>query len=260
MHERLAAGLSTALILVTPAVARAPVSDPPAASLAAVDPVLVGTWKLESPGSPIYWVVRSDGVYRVHGPGAPARQFGKMEAAKGRWTVQSAVWADQGTYTLAGGRRWTVAGRGGTGTWTRVWTPGEGSTAATPGGGACRLVSPAEVAKVLFAPATGGPDVRAGEGGCAFRSTFSSLDGVTIRMRQNAGGFFQNLRKGIGARAIDVPGVGNQAWAQATTSSLQLQFLKGSSWVTIELGLTPQAALEDLPYLTALARAAAGRL
>jgi hypothetical protein len=259
MYARLAAGLSAALTLVTPAVAHAPLSGAPG-SVPAVDPALIGTWKLDSPGSPIYWVVRADGAYRVHGPGAPVRQFGRIEAVKGRWSVQSAVWADQGGYTLTGGKSWTVTGRAGTGTWRRVWTPGEGSTEVTAGGGACGLVSPAEVGKVLSAPASGGPDVRAGESGCLFHSTFSSLDAVTIRMRQNAASFFQNHRKGIGARAVDVPGVGNQAWAQAGTGSVQLQFLKGNTWVTLDLDLTPEAVVEDLPYLTALARAAAGRL
>ena len=48
---------------------------------------------------------------------APARQFGRMEASKGRWSVKSAVWADEGSSKLADAKTWIVTGRGGTATW-----------------------------------------------------------------------------------------------------------------------------------------------
>lgn len=225
----------------------------------AVDPALVGTWKLEAPGSPIYWVVRGDGVYRVHGPGAPVRQFGRIEATKGRWSVKSAVWADEGSYRLADAKTWVVTGRMATGTWKRIWAPVEAGSQTPSGQGTCRLVTPTEVARVLSAPAAGQPDVRAGDGGCVFTSQLSSLDQLSISIRQNQANFFQNLRKGAGARAVNVPGVGDQAYAE-TVSGLTIQFLKGTNWVKLSLGLQPWTAIEDLPYLSELARAAAGRL
>lgn len=183
-----------------------------------------------------------------------------LEASKGRWSVKSAAWADEGSYKLADATTWIVTGRGGTGTWKRVWAPAAtGGPAAGPG--ACGLVAPAEVARALAAPAAGGPDVRAGPGGCVFRSQFSSLDQLTITTRQNQANFFQNSRKGKMERAIDVPGVGNQAYAEGLTGGeLTLHFLKGATWVTLRLRLTPDAAMEDLPYLADIARAAAGRL
>ena len=49
----------------------------------AIDPALVGTWKLEWQGADIFWAIRSDGVYRLHGPGAKARQLGRIEATRG---------------------------------------------------------------------------------------------------------------------------------------------------------------------------------
>ena len=250
MHAPLLALLVLAPILPAPAT--------PASG--AVDPSLVGTWKLELPGAPIYWVVRPDGVYRVHGPGAPARQFGRMDASKGRWSVKSAVWADEGSYKLADATTWIVTGRGGTGTWRRVWVPAAaGGQAAGPG--ACRLVAPSEVARALGAPAAGGVDGRVGPDGCVFRSQLSSLDQLAITTRQNQARFFQNNRKGKMERAIDVPGVGDQAYAEALTGGeLTLHFLKGMAWVTLRLRLTPDAAMEDLPYLSDVARAAAGRL
>ena len=259
MQTLVAFGLALAPALVA---LRATTPRAPAEAAGAVDPALVGTWKLEAPGSPILWVVRADGVYRVHGAGAPVRQLGRIEAAKGHWSVVSPVWADQGSYRMTDGKTWVVTGRAATGTWKRVWSPADGGAAPPSGAGACRLVTPGEVARALSAPATpGSPDPRAGPGGCVFRSQLSSLDQVTIRLRQNQGNFFQNLRKSKAAHVVDVPGIGDLAYAEvAASGSVILQVLKGANWMTIELRLTPDGTNEDIAYVIELGRAAAGRI
>ncbi len=226
-----------------------------------VDPALAGTWKLEWQGGDILWVVRPDGVYRLHGPGAAARQIGHIEASGGKWSIRSAVWSDRGTYQLQGKDTWLVSGLVGTGTWKRVWSPQQGGARNPEGPGACGFVSPGEVAHVFYAPVSGKPDVRAGENGCMFRSQFSSLDQLSISVRQNPGNFFQNSRKSKTTRAINVPNVGDQAYAELPSNGeLFLQFLKGSTWVTFKLRLTPDAVPEDIPFLAELARAAAKRV
>lgn len=235
------------------------VVPPPA--IGSIDPALVGTWKLEYAGPAIFWVVRPDGTYRLHGPGAKPRQFGKMEGSKGRWLVQSEVWADEGSYKIADAKTWIVTGKFGTGTWKQVWKPAEGSPKAVSGSGACRLVTPAEVARVLYSPALAQEDNPAKGDGCRFRSIFSSLDEVSITTRPNVGSFFQNHRKSRATSAMDVPGVGDQAYTELTAgSALILQFLEGGTWVTLQLRLQPNAMMEDLPYLAELGRAVAARI
>lgn len=222
----------------------------------AIDPALVGTWKLEYPGGAIFWVVRPDGTYRVHGPGAQPRQFGRMEGSKGRWSVKADMWADQGTYRLADPATWIVTGKLGTGTWKQVWKPATGSPKALSGTGACRLATPAEIARVLYSPAAGQEDSQ----GCRYRAIFSGIDEVSVATRQNVGEFFQNNRKSRRS-AMDVPGVGDQAFTEMSAgNALTLQFLKGDTWVTLVLRLQPSAMIEDLPYLTELGRAVASRL
>jgi hypothetical protein len=233
----------------------------PRPTTGAIDPALVGTWKLEYAGPAVFWVVRPDGTYRLHGPGAKPRQFGRMEGSKGRWSVKSDVWADEGNYRLAGPATWIVTGKFGTGTWKQVWKPAEGSPRAVSGSGACRLVTPAEVARVLYSPAAGQEDSPSKAEGCRFRALFSTLDEVTITTRTNVGDFFQNNRKARARSVMDVPGVGDQAFTEHTAgNALTLQFLQGDTWVTLQLRLQPYAMMEDLPYLSELGRAVAGRL
>lgn len=233
----------------------------PVASSAPIDPALVGTWKLEYAGPAVFWVVRQDGTYRVHGPGAKPRQFGRMEGADGRWSVKSDVWADQGTYKLADAKTWMVTGRFGTGAWKQVWKPQPGAAGSVTGNGACRLAAPAEIARVLYSPAAAREDDPSKGQGCRFRALFSTLDEVSIITRENVSDFFQNVRKSAGSRGMDVPGVGDQAFTQTTAGgALTLQFLKGTTWVTLELRLQPYTMIEDLPYLAELGRAVAARL
>ena len=230
-------------------------------SARAVDPALVGTWKLDYPGAAIFWVVRPDGTYRLHGPGARPRQFGRMESGRGRWSVKADVWADEGTYKLAGAKTWIVTGKYGTATWKQVWKPAEGSPKAVSGAGACRLATPSEISKVLYSPGSGREDNPNKAEGCRYYALFSNLDDLRIAIRDNQGGFFENVRKGKGSRAMDVPAVGDRAFTELSSSgALTLQFLKGSRWVTLDLRLQPTAVMEDLPYLVELGRAIAGRL
>jgi hypothetical protein len=245
---------ATALLFIASAIA------PVAIAADAVDRALVGTWKLEWPGSALYWVVRADGVYRMHGPGANPRQLGRLDAQGGRFSMASAVWMDSGTYR-ASGSTLSITGKLGPGTWKRVWAPGQES--ATPGGpGACALVSPDDIARMLGGPATGGPDKRAGDNGCLFRSTLDNLDSVRIMVSSNQGQFFQNRRKTMTTAAIDVPGIGDQAYAKAggIDSIDELAILRGDTWVTVSASLTPAMTRADLTALTTLARAIDRRL
>jgi hypothetical protein len=227
---------------------------PAALAAGPVDRGLVGTWKLEWPGSALYWAVRPDGVYRMHGPGANPRQLGRLDAQGGKFSMASAVWMDSGSYRV-NGNSLSITGKLGPGTWKRVWAPGQGATVSGPG--SCSLVSADDVAQILGAPASGGPDARAGDNGCLFRSTLSNLDSLTIRVRRNQGQFFQNVRKGATTSAIDVPGVGDQAWAKAggIDSIDELAILRGDTWVSISASLQPGLTRADLPALTTLARA-----
>ena len=226
---------------------------------ASIDSALVGTWKLDGVTGTTYWAVRADGVYRLHGPSVSAPQVGRIEAAAGRWSIASPIWKDQGTYAVPSPGRWSVTGQLGTGTWVRVWKPGDAGTST--GAGPCALVTPAEVALALSASANGQIDPRVRDGGCLFRSTLSPIDTLSIALRADAGGFFRNHRIGIGAKAIDVPIPGTSAYAELLASGeLQMSLLKNAKWVTIGLHVRPGATVDDVPPLASLARAIAGRL
>ena len=130
-----------------------------------IDPALVATWKLEWQRADLFWAIRSDGVYRLHGPGATARQLGKIEAKQGRFSMKAPLWADSGTYKLSNADTLVITGKLGPGTWQRVWTPTKTGAKEPAGPGACGLLAADEVAQVLRAPVTSGPDpgrVRAG--------------------------------------------------------------------------------------------------
>jgi hypothetical protein len=239
------------------------VAAEPALAGDGIDPALVGTWKLEWQRADFFWAIRPDGVYRMHGPGAPARQLGKIEAKQGRFSMKSMVWADAGTYKLSNADTLVITGQLGPGTWKRVWTPTRTGSQEPAGPGACGLVTADEVAQMLRAPVTGGPDRRAGEGGCIFRSQLGGLDQVSIEVRQNNGAFFQNNRQSKGESIANVTGVGDQAYVEGARGAVPLgplQFLRRDLWVTIGVGLHPQSTMDDLPYLVELARAADRRL
>jgi len=238
------------------------VATEPVPAADVIDPALVGTWKLEWQGPDIFWAIRSDGVYRLHGPGAKPRQLGRIEASQGRFSMKSPFWIDSGPYKLSNPEKLVITGQLGPGTWRRVWILTKTGSQEPAGPYACGLLAADEVAQVLRAPVTGGPDPRAGEGGCLFRSQLGSLDQISIKVRQNNAGFFQNHRRSRGESIVDVPGVGDQAYAErAGGDNLgNFQFLRGGLWVTIEAGLNPEATMDDLPYLVELSRAADRRL
>ncbi len=225
-----------------------------------IDPALIGTWQLEGTG--VLWVVRPDGVYRLHGTGVPSRQVGRMKADGSRWSVKAVQWFDQGTYRLSDPTTWVVTGQMGTGTWRRAWSPADTGTGSRTESPVCQLATPDEVARVLYAPAAGQSDARSGPAGCTFKSLLSSLDEVTISVRQNRGSFYQNERKGHIDRVIDIPGLGDDAYSATDRygSAISLDFLRGEVWVKMGLLLHPDATVDDLPLLIELARAVARRL
>ncbi len=96
-------------------------------------------------------------------------------------------------------------GKVGTGTWKRVWAPGQGGATTMDGVGACRLVTPAEAAGALYSATIGQPDIRAGDDGCVFRSQLSSLDEVSIGTRRNVGDFFSESPQGQRGRGKRCP-------------------------------------------------------
>jgi hypothetical protein len=172
------------------------------------------------------------------------------------------MWADEGTYRMAGAKSWVVTGKFGTGTWQQVWKPGEAGPNAASGSNGCRLATMADVARVLSSPAEAKEENPNNDTvGCRYRALFSSLDDLRIGLRQNAGNFFQNVRKGEERHARDVPGVGDQAYAIVRPGgTLVLELLKGTHWVKLELRLQPAASLDDTPYLAELGRVIAARL
>lgn len=176
--------------------------------------------------------------------------------------MKSLLWADSGTYSLSNDDTLVITGQLGPGTWKRVWKPTKTDSKAPAGPGACGLLTDDEVAQALRAPVTGGPDPRAGEGGCIFRSQLGSFDQVSINVHQNIA-HFHNIRKSGGRIIVDIPGVGDQAYAQGAlgTGTLgELEFLKRGLVVRIGVGLHPEATMDDLPYLVELARAADRRM
>ena len=66
---------------------------------AGVDPTLVGSWNLQSPGAQFVWGIQADGHYLVSGS---FTDFGSIEAAGGKWTTVSAATKvrQSGTYSV----------------------------------------------------------------------------------------------------------------------------------------------------------------
>lgn len=239
-----------ALLMV--AMGTAPAAD-------AIDPAVVGTWKLEWQGADIFWAVRPDGVYRLHGPGARVRQLGRIEASQGRFWMKSPFWSDAGPYKLSNADTLVITGQLGPGTWRRVWVPVKTTLPQPPGVGTCGLLAEGEVAQVLRAPASGGFD-RGNPDRCVYKSLLNSADQVSVTVIPARREAWYLKRRTPQPSVIAVPGVGEDAYAERQTSHLLVHILKGASQAAIRLTLTPDATMEDLPYLTELARAADQRL
>jgi hypothetical protein len=58
-------------------------------------------WKFDGFTADMFWVVRADGSYRLHGWGVGnQQQRGRFEEAKGQWSINAPNWQDAGTYKL----------------------------------------------------------------------------------------------------------------------------------------------------------------
>ena len=161
-----AAVLAAAAIVMTPAHGE-------------VDPALVGTWHLQGGIANVFWVVRSNGDYRLHGPGVRPAQRGRFDSGGGKWSVSAPGWQDAGTYRLHDASTWVVTSPIGTGTWKRVWSPSQPQQDAPGDWGVCDWLKPSEVAVVLAAPVKApegigaiNTDTREATGGCRFESQF----------------------------------------------------------------------------------------
>ena len=236
-------------------------------ALADVDAELVGTWRLDYPGPPIYWVVGKNDNYRLHGPQTAASSHrGAFQAAKGKWSLNSPQWQDEGTYTITG-NTWTAVGKLGPGTWKRVATTSADQPNPPSGTSACSLLTPNEAASVLDAPASKGSQQGAAHEGCRYASTLNNQERLSIFMRH--GKTSQDAFKTERDRAsspIDIPGVGLEAYATvASNGVLQMDILGKESWdasrnanmatrFELRLKLVPAATRADIPALEPIAR------
>ena len=115
-----------------------------------VDKEMAGTWSLHWPGRPVYWTIRKNGTYEISGPGAAVKHDGTLRSRKGKWSLKSKTWGeDGGTYTFPNTDTMLCVGKLGPGTWTRV----SDRTAASPAKKGPRLSTeqdgPRELAKDL---------------------------------------------------------------------------------------------------------------
>lgn len=86
-----------------------------------VDSSLAGTWLLQWPGQPVYWKIDKNGRYEISGPGAAIKHDGTLRARKGKWSLKSKTWGDDGgTYSFPNAATMICVGKLGPGTWVRV--------------------------------------------------------------------------------------------------------------------------------------------
>lgn len=231
-----------------------------AAAEPAIDAALVGTWKLEWPRPDLFWTVRPDGVYRMHGPGANPRQLGRLDAKQGRFSMKSLTWMDSGTYRLSGPDALVITGQLGPGTWKRVWSPGMKGPDKPPGPGSCRLLTESDVARFLGAPVTATLDTR-GNPTCVYKSMLSPSDSVSVSAFPSRRQAWFNTRKMPNPRMTTVPGVGEDTYVEyAGAGGLELNILNGPDQFRVRFKLTPDTSAEDVPAALELARAAGRHL
>ncbi len=245
-------------------------------SYGGVDSRLVGTWKLDGINWNLYWVVRADGHYRIHGQDPKVMHRGRFEATNDTWSLSSPEWEDGGAYELLDADTWKATGKLGPGIWKRVWYPGQPQNNGLGIGGVCDLLTPEEISIALDAPvkngvSNGGIDQNTGEPkeGCQFDSQFSSYDRIKIWIDTGSttSNSFNRLQNDADS-PIDVSGLGESAYASLSRNGvLQVKILGKESWdqshggmakrgsiLTISLYLKPEATRDDLPKLTKLAR------
>jgi hypothetical protein len=227
----------------------------------AVDPALVGTWKLEWPRSALFWAIRPDGVYRMHGPGANPRQLGRLQAGQGRFSMQSPVWIDSGTYRLTDSDTLVITGQLGPGTWKRAWVPArKDADRPAAGAGSCRLLSAEDAGIVLMAPAAAALNPRGGSD-CIYSSQLDSLDSLSVTVFPSRRQAWYIKREKPNPAFTSVPGVGEDAYVeQSGVGTPVLNILSAQDQFIVRVQLTPDASKEDVSALIDLARAAAHRL
>ena len=246
-----------------------PTESPAASTPPSIDSALIGTWKFDGFTADMFWVVRADGSYRLHGWGAGnQQQRGHFEGAKGQWSIHAPNWQDAGTYTLADASTWVVTGKLGTGTWKRVWHPGQLQQNGPGHGGVCNLLRPTEVAGVLAAAVVdpegiGARNSNTGEAleGCRYTSRLNGTDRVEIRL--GSGTHFAKTyaqAKQVARQQVAVPTVGLDTYATMEGSTIALHVLSPSRIMTLALHLAPGVTTEDLPGMIELTRLAYGRL
>ena len=235
-----------------------------------VDPALIGTWQLQYAGPPIFWAIRKDGVYRIHGPQTPNTSHrGRFQAINGKWALHSPKWQDNGTYKLSNKDTWVSVGKLGPGTWHRVWSPKDAQNGAPLPTPACRLLSLNEVAHVLAAPVPRGKRQGDPEEGCKYASSLNDQDYLKLWMTHGStiSETFQRELKGE-RNAINVQGVGRAAFATVSRNGiLQIRVLGKEGFdasrhanigtlFNLTLKLSPNTTPEDIPLLANLAKLA----
>jgi hypothetical protein len=238
-------------------------------AFADVDEQLVGTWKFDGVAADMFWVVRGGGDYRLHGWGVPVPQRGRFEGSGGKWSIVAPGWEDSGTYQVADADTWVVTGRYGTGTWKRVWAPGQAQQSGASPGGVCALIAPSELAGLLAGPvgdpeAIGARHQVTGDAlkGCRYTSRLNGNDRFeidiesTLRKRQNA---YARAKETVKA-PMAVPGLGVDAYAHVTGDTPSVKVLGKNRILTVSLYVVPGSAEHDLPELIEHARLIYGRL
>jgi hypothetical protein len=233
----------------------------PCVAGAAVDSALIGTWRLEWQGAPIYWALREDGVYRLYGLGANPGQLGQLEASGGKFSMQAFGFADAGPYQLNGRNVWIVTGRLGPGTWKRVWTPGGASGQDSNANQACSLVTAEEVARVLREPVKAAPERRDPTSSCEFKAALSDFHSLVLNLYPSRRQAWENTRSRRTPQMIEVPGAGEDAYAEIDGGQhVVLRVLRGGTELRFTLTMKPAATPADVPLLGELARAADRRI
>lgn len=101
-----------------------PLPLPPGGSAGAVDPAMVGLWRLNINSGISVWQIAANGTYTFHSeaPDKVQPHDGTFTASKGKYTLhcETMVWEDQGTYTMQGTTAMVMTGKLGTGTWYRI--------------------------------------------------------------------------------------------------------------------------------------------
>jgi hypothetical protein len=243
--------LAAAVLVMTPAYGQ-------------VDPALVGTWHLQGGIANVYWVVRSNGDYRLHGPGVRPAQRGRFTSGGGKWSISAPGWQDAGTYRLQDANTWINTSPLGTGTWVRIWSPNQQQQDPRGDWGVCDWLKPSEVAYILGAPVKAPQGIHAiiaqtreATGGCRYESQLGERVEIETQSTANKRDDMLGLARRAAKNPIAVPNLGEDAYA---TVDGPLVMLRGKGRVIkLNLIITASSA-EDLPALVELARIAYSRV